>query len=148
MKITPLSGQHYSVFTTLHQQSEKLFKLGESSQYLRPIEKVLWPRSVFSVLTLAAVRDEVDGWDGHDDDAHNEVRHGQAHDEHVGHCLQSLLCSGGKHWSFSEEFLNKSHFWELKCLKVILKVLKLEANIDNFLRNYLMKVIYKIYTLK
>ena len=43
------------------------------------------------VPTLAAVRDEVDGGDGHDDDAHDEVRHGQAHDEHVGHRLQPLL---------------------------------------------------------
>ena len=46
------------------------------------------------VPTLAAVRDEVDGWDGHDDDAHDEVRHGQAHDEHVGHRLQPLLRPG------------------------------------------------------
>ena len=56
--------------------------------------------------TLTTVRYEVNGTDRHDYQANDEVRHGKAHDEHVGHRLQPLLSPDGmQHHSIA----NRSH---------------------------------------
>ena len=93
-----LSENHPIIRTTLFSFYNSASAIREIIQTGRkfPVVETNWESFVteVSVLTLAAVRDEVDGWDGHDDDAHYEVRHGQAHDEHVGHRLQPLLGPG------------------------------------------------------
>ena len=45
--------------------------------------------------TLAAVCDEIEGGYRHNYQPDYEVRHGEAHDEHVGHRLEPLLCPDG-----------------------------------------------------
>ena len=44
------------------------------------------------MLTLAPICDEVKGGNRHHNNPHDEVSHGETHDEHVGHCLQPPLC--------------------------------------------------------
>ena len=41
--------------------------------------------------TLATVCNKIEGWYRHNDQPDDEVRHGEAHDEHVGHRLKPLL---------------------------------------------------------
>ena len=50
---------------------------------------------LLSLLTLSTVSNEIEGRDGHHDQAHNQVRHGEAHDEHVGDGLEPLLGPDG-----------------------------------------------------
>ena len=45
---------------------------------------------------MAPISDEVKGGDWHHDNPHDEVRHGEAHDEHVGHRLEPPLGPGDK----------------------------------------------------
>ena len=50
--------------------------------------------SVF-FLTLTTVRNKIEGGDRHDNQTHNKVGHGEAHDEHVGDWLEPLLSPDG-----------------------------------------------------